>query len=521
MRACGSTIGVCRAGAQTCTTLGMWGACSGGTGPSSELCNGADDDCDSMTDEGCDCRTGAMRACGSTVGACRAGTQTCGATTWGPCSGASGPSGEVCNAIDDDCNGVVDDSGTCPVLPPTLTCAGARTTTVGTTLSLGSSAADPGGLALTYAWSVITRPAGSAAAPAPSSALTTSFTPDVAGDFTLRFCATNSASLTTCCTTTVQAASTCTPPTAPVITACPNSWDRRPVVEVPPLPAGIVYRLFKDADPTPYATVGTVGQTYLRAPSSLGSGAPPPAGSRISIVAQACRAADPTCCASSTPVSVALIESCTTAIPATASNIVFSEYVIDGDGVCPGSGCEAGEAVEITNLSNCPVSLEGNHFGYCNGACTTFRWMDFTAADVIPPRGVYVAIRNRAESACTYPFFGADDPALFGLKISGLAMQGMNLASGWFANGGGASTVLRVATGPWSSISGGTTLARVAPYLTSAPECSAIGFQALDACGDVSAVSTPTMTLTPNELGRLWHPCDAVASPVPSGCRSM
>ena len=521
MRACGSTVGVCRAGSQTCTTSGAWGACAGGTGPSTERCNGVDDNCNGVTDEGCDCLTGATRACGSTVGACRAGTQTCGATTWGPCSGAVGPAGEVCNMVDDDCNGVVDDPGTCPILPPGVMCPGARTTTVGAAISLSSSASDPGGLALSYAWTVITRPAGSAAVPTPVSATTTMFTADVAGDYTLRFCATNSASLSTCCTVTVMAASTCTPPTAPVISGCPNSWDRRPIVELPPLPTGIVYRLFKDADAVPYATVTTVGQNYVRAPTTLDVGGPPPAGTRVNITARACRVSDPTCCASSAPINVTLIESCTTPVPATASNIVFSEYAIDGDGVCPGTDCEAGEAVEITNLSNCPVTLDGNHFGYCSGTCTTFRWMDFTAVDVIPPRGVYVAIRNRAASMCAYPFFGPDDPSLFGLKISGLAMQGMNLVSGWFANTGGASTVLRVATGPWSSITGGTTLARISPYIATAPECSTIGFQAIDACGDVSAVSTPTMTLTPNELGRLWHPCDAVASPVPAGCRAM
>jgi hypothetical protein len=25
--------------------------------------------------------------------------------------------------------------------------------------------------------------------------------------------------------------------------------------------------------------------------------------------------------------------------------------------------------------------------------------------------------------------------------------------------------------------------------------------------------------LLPNQLGRLWHPCDAVRSPVPASCR--
>jgi hypothetical protein len=237
---------------------------------------------------------------------------------------------------------------------------------------------------------------------------------------------------------------------------------------------------------------------------------------------------DPTCCAIGAPLTVALIEACTTSTAPTTSNVLFSEYVANGDGCCTigptctdTSHCEAGEAIEITNLSNCPVALNGTHFSYQSPTLPgTNRWMNFGATDIIPPRGVYIAIRDRAGSACAYPFFGPDDPGLFGLKISTLTMQGTgSMASGWFNNDGGGSSALRIATGSWISMSDGTTLEIISPYLGTAGECQSIGFDAIDQCGNISAVSSPTTRLTPNQLGRLWHPCDAVVMPVPATCR--
>jgi hypothetical protein len=315
----------------------------------------------------------------------------------------------------------------------------------------------------------------------------------------------------------VTATSPCTPPAAPVLTVCPTSWDRRPLVEFAPLPAGVTLTVFKDADLMPYGTVTSDGQNWYRPGSALGAGAPPP-GTATTLYGRACLDADPTCCATGSTVTVRLVEACSTPVAPTSSNVVFSEYVTDGDGACPGPECEAGEAIEITNLSHCPVSLAGHHFGYCNSTCgaSSYRWMNFGAADVIPPRGVYVAIRQESDSMCSYPFFGPDDPTIFGLKISTLLMEGTSLASGWFNNSSGGT--LRIATGSFVDLSSGTTVEIIAPYSTSAGACESIGFDAYDACGDVSGVSRPTTVLSPNQLGRLWRPCDAVASPVPTTC---
>ncbi len=77
-------------------------------------CDGADNDCDGLSDEGCACDPAAPpRACGASVGECRAGEQTCDRGFWSPCDGA-GPRPEACSDRDEDCDGRVDEGVTCP-----------------------------------------------------------------------------------------------------------------------------------------------------------------------------------------------------------------------------------------------------------------------------------------------------------------------------------------------------------------------------------------------------------------------
>jgi hypothetical protein len=82
-----------------------------------EICDATmrDDDCDSTANEGCACIDGSARACGGGSpirGVCRAGTQLCIAGAWASCSGNIDPGTltESCNGLDDDCDGLTDET---------------------------------------------------------------------------------------------------------------------------------------------------------------------------------------------------------------------------------------------------------------------------------------------------------------------------------------------------------------------------------------------------------------------------
>ena len=102
-------IGGCRAGMQRCMA-GVLGPCEGDALPRAEICDdrGQDEDCDGSTDEGCACVDGVTQDCGVDQGICRAGRQTCADGRLGSCEGAVEPSRERCNGLDDDCDGLVD-----------------------------------------------------------------------------------------------------------------------------------------------------------------------------------------------------------------------------------------------------------------------------------------------------------------------------------------------------------------------------------------------------------------------------
>ncbi len=96
-------VGACKDGAQTCTDTNEWGPCVGDVLPVLEICNGIDDDCNGFVDDGFGETT-----CG--IGACQATVQNCNPGGMPPVCTPKDPTSEICNDIDDDCDGIVDDN---------------------------------------------------------------------------------------------------------------------------------------------------------------------------------------------------------------------------------------------------------------------------------------------------------------------------------------------------------------------------------------------------------------------------
>lgn len=102
----------CGVGLEECTG-GSWMYCTA-PAPDDETCNGLDDNCDGVTDEGCACRHGEIRRCGETTGSCEAGIEQCVDGLWsGDCANAIEPEDETCNGLDDNCDGRIDEDCSC------------------------------------------------------------------------------------------------------------------------------------------------------------------------------------------------------------------------------------------------------------------------------------------------------------------------------------------------------------------------------------------------------------------------
>ncbi|MBK8996420.1 MAG: hypothetical protein IPM35_11820 [Myxococcales bacterium] len=106
--------GVCQVTVENCVA-GVAQTCTPKQGSATEQCDGTDDNCDGQVDEGCSCTNGQTQACYTgapatkNVGECSAGTQTCSGGKWGTCSGEQLPVAEKCNGLDDDCDGQTDE----------------------------------------------------------------------------------------------------------------------------------------------------------------------------------------------------------------------------------------------------------------------------------------------------------------------------------------------------------------------------------------------------------------------------
>jgi len=108
-------LGACAStGSTSCVSGSVIDSCTAGTS-GTEVCdlNQIDEDCDGTSNEGCSCIDGDTRSCGSDVGECSTGLQTCAGGVWGTtCAGEVTPVTESCNGLDDDCDETVDNGFT-------------------------------------------------------------------------------------------------------------------------------------------------------------------------------------------------------------------------------------------------------------------------------------------------------------------------------------------------------------------------------------------------------------------------
>ena len=113
--ACGSDVGECKAGVSTCTNGKI--ACTS-VGPTPELCDGKDNDCNGSVDDGLvapgdSCNPEGMAPGQPMVGECRPGSFVCRGSDGWKCRGGVGPAAEICDGKDNDCDGIIDNNASC------------------------------------------------------------------------------------------------------------------------------------------------------------------------------------------------------------------------------------------------------------------------------------------------------------------------------------------------------------------------------------------------------------------------
>ncbi len=118
---CGTDEGLCQMGVQTCVD-GVFGPCTGGVTPAEEICNNLDENCDGAIDE----PFGVGLPCdGADTDECADDSMSCEGCSLGD------PNVELCNGLDDNCNGIIDADCEVGDCQPTLVVTGSTPSSPG------------------------------------------------------------------------------------------------------------------------------------------------------------------------------------------------------------------------------------------------------------------------------------------------------------------------------------------------------------------------------------------------------